>query len=108
MDGPYRRFLILCRLGYNVPSVAVEGGVLRYQVKLFAVLKEKVGTGLWEYEASEQLKGSELLSAFFEAHEAVAGLKNVTRLAVNQSFCTEDVLLASGDEIALIPPVSGG
>lgn len=30
------------------------------------------------------------------------------RLAVNQSFVTDDHVLCAGDEVALIPPVSGG
>ncbi|MBI5832456.1 MAG: MoaD/ThiS family protein [Armatimonadetes bacterium] len=29
-------------------------------------------------------------------------------LAVNRAFVTEDVCLADGDELAVIPPVSGG
>jgi len=30
------------------------------------------------------------------------------RIAVNQSFVADDTVLESGDEVALIPPVSGG
>ena len=34
-------------------------------------------------------------------------LKSV-RLAVNSEYATEDLLLQENDEVALIPPVSGG
>ena len=82
---------------------------MTYQLKLFAVLKERVGSDVWLYQGpATGLKGSELLQAFFQAHPQLDGLRKVTRLAVNQAFCTEDPVLSPGDELALIPPVSGG
>jgi molybdopterin converting factor subunit 1 len=41
-------------------------------------------------------------------HPALAPLRSVTRIARNGEFITADTLFVSGDEIALIPPVSGG
>jgi molybdopterin converting factor subunit 1 len=41
-------------------------------------------------------------------HPALAPLRPVTRLARNGDFATADTVFAPGDEIALIPPVSGG
>jgi molybdopterin converting factor subunit 1 len=41
-------------------------------------------------------------------HPALAPLRSVTRIARNGEFITADTLFAPGDEIALIPPVSGG
>ena len=79
-----------------------------YKVKIFASLKEGVGSDHWEYQADHALMGSELLHAFFAAFQQLDGLKRVTRLAVNQAFCADDPLLKEEDEIALIPPVSGG
>lgn len=79
-----------------------------YTVKLFALLKERVGTGNWRYETPHALKGSALIAAFFDAHPELEGLRKVTRLAVNQAFREDDPDLAEGDELALIPPVSGG
>jgi molybdopterin converting factor subunit 1 len=81
---------------------------VQYQVKLFAALKERAGTATWQFESDQPLKGSALLSAFFESHPQLAQLKGVTRLAVNHSFCEQDPTLAESDEIAFIPPVSGG
>ena len=81
---------------------------LRYRVKLFASLKEQTGLAHWECPSGAQLRGSELLHLFFTAFPTLDDLRKTTRLAVNQAFCTDDPLLAEGDEIALIPPVSGG
>ena len=54
------------------------------------------------------MTGMRLMQSFFEAFPELDGLRQVTRLAVNQSFCTEDLELDPSDELALIPPVSGG
>lgn len=47
---------------------------------------------------------SELLAAF----PALAPLQSSIRLARNGSYAAADELFRQGDEIALIPPVSGG
>lgn len=42
------------------------------------------------------------------ADERFAALPKDALLAVNQSFAGRDQALADGDEVALMPPVSGG
>jgi molybdopterin converting factor small subunit len=54
------------------------------------------------------LHGSQLLAAFFDRFNELEGLRAVTRLAVNRAFTATDPLLDTADELALIPPVSGG
>lgn len=81
---------------------------MKYRVKLFASLKDKTGNDVWEHNCSESLTGSSLLALFFDQYPALTGLRKVTRLAVNQSFCNQDPTLQESDELALIPPVSGG
>ena len=81
---------------------------MRYDVRLFALLKERVGQANWAFESEKALSGTELLTAFFDAHPQLDGLRRVTRLAVNQAFVSGNPTLAPGDELALIPPVSGG
>jgi len=84
------------------------GGPLRYQVKLFARLKEHTGLACWEWDSERPLRGSQLLAAFFTRFAELDGLRGVTRLAVNRAFISDDPLLDPADELALIPPVSGG
>ena len=81
---------------------------MTYSVKLFAALKEKTGQDQWSYPSDPKLNGLELLQCFFDAYPEISGLSEVTRLAVNQAFCDTAVILEPSDEIALIPPVSGG
>lgn len=42
------------------------------------------------------------------ADPRLAALPKEALLAVNQSFATRERVLSEGDEIALMPPVSGG
>ena len=81
---------------------------MKYKLKLFAVLRDRTKLDHWEYESTHELSGSELLQAFFAAFPDLDGMRQVTRLAVNQAFCTQDPMLKPEDELALIPPVSGG
>jgi molybdopterin synthase sulfur carrier subunit len=40
--------------------------------------------------------------------EAAGALPTGVRVAVNQSFASADMPLADGDELAFLPPISGG
>ncbi len=46
--------------------------------------------------------------ALVARHPALGGLRRHLRFAVNEAFVRGDAPLADGDEVALIPPVSGG
>ena len=81
---------------------------MRYRVKLFAGLREATGRSVWELETECRVRGSWLLAQFFTSFPEVADLRTSTRLAVNKAFRDSDTLLTEEDEIALIPPVSGG
>nr|VFK47147.1 MAG: molybdopterin synthase sulfur carrier subunit [Candidatus Kentron sp. SD]VFK49119.1 MAG: molybdopterin synthase sulfur carrier subunit [Candidatus Kentron sp. SD]VFK80119.1 MAG: molybdopterin synthase sulfur carrier subunit [Candidatus Kentron sp. SD] len=81
---------------------------MRYRVELFAGLKEHVGRGEWIHEGNATLTARELLQVFFDQYPALDRLRNVTRIAANQAFCNQDASLDPADELAFIPPVSGG
>ena len=79
-----------------------------YRVQLFALLKERTGLAAWEYRSKEPMTGLDLLAAFFDSFPGLEGLRHVTRLAVNRAFCNGNLQLRESDELAFIPPVSGG
>nr|VFK29684.1 MAG: molybdopterin synthase catalytic subunit/molybdopterin synthase sulfur carrier subunit [Candidatus Kentron sp. MB]VFK33835.1 MAG: molybdopterin synthase catalytic subunit/molybdopterin synthase sulfur carrier subunit [Candidatus Kentron sp. MB]VFK76428.1 MAG: molybdopterin synthase catalytic subunit/molybdopterin synthase sulfur carrier subunit [Candidatus Kentron sp. MB] len=81
---------------------------IRYRVELFAHLKEHTGQDNWIHESDAPLLARQLLNAFFDGYPTLDRLRGVTRIAVNHVFCQGDVLLNPKDELALIPPVSGG
>lgn len=82
--------------------------MLHYKVKVFATLREKLGSDAWEHRSATALTGGALLLRFFDERPELGVLRDATRIAVNQRFHHSDVPLRPEDEIAFIPPVSGG
>ena len=78
-------------------------GNVRVTVRLFAGLRERAGTGELSLELSD---GARVADALAGVRELTAGTSVV--MAVNREYADECRVLAPGDELALIPPVSGG
>jgi molybdopterin synthase catalytic subunit len=79
------------------------------QVRLFAMLRERAGRSSVELELSEGATAADALAAVGEEHgleELIARMPVV--MAVNRQYAPDDSPLSEGDELALIPPVSGG
>ena len=76
---------------------------VRISVALFAVLRERAGAREIELDLPDSARASDALAA-------LAGLVGdcPVVLAVNRNYADGDTVLSEGDEIALIPPVSGG
>jgi molybdopterin converting factor subunit 1 len=72
-------------------------------VRLFAMLRERAGARELTLELPD---GARVSDALAELGELAAGLPLV--MAVNREYAPEDHVLDAGDELALIPPVSGG
>ena len=72
-------------------------------VRLFAMLRERAGARELTLELPE---GASVRDALDQLGELAAGLPLV--MAVNREYAPEDQVLGAGDELALIPPVSGG
>jgi len=72
-------------------------------VRLFAILRERAGTGEVTLELPE---GARVADALERLGEVTAGVPVV--MAVNREYAAADAPLHREDELALIPPVSGG
>src|SRR3954449_4955645 len=72
-------------------------------VLLFAMLRERAGARQLTIELPE---GARVRDALAALGDLAAGLPLV--MAVNREYAPEDHVLDPGDELALIPPVSGG
>jgi molybdopterin synthase catalytic subunit len=73
-------------------------------VRLFAILRERAGTRELTLELPEGARVSDALERLRE----VAPPELPLVMAVNREYAPEDQVLDAGDELALIPPVSGG
>jgi molybdopterin synthase catalytic subunit len=76
---------------------------VKVTVRLFAQLRERAGRREVELELPE---GARVRDAIAALDDVAAGLPVV--MAVNREYADEAAALRPGDELALIPPVSGG
>jgi MoaE-MoaD fusion protein len=80
----------------SIPRVEVT-------VRLFAMLRERAGAGEVTLDLPEGARVSDALAALDGLAD---GLPLV--MAVNRVYAAEEQVLDPGDELALVPPVSGG
>jgi molybdopterin synthase catalytic subunit len=76
---------------------------VRVTVRLFAQLRERAGSGQLELELPDGARVRDALAAIGSLAD---GLPVV--MAVNREYAREDAVLRADDELALVPPVSGG
>jgi molybdopterin synthase catalytic subunit len=76
---------------------------MRVSVRLFAGLRERAGEDQIELELAEGASVGDALAALSELTD---GIRVV--MAVNREYADAATPLSPGDELALIPPVSGG
>jgi molybdopterin synthase catalytic subunit len=74
-------------------------------IRLFAMLRERAGAGELTLELPDGARVRDAL-AMPQVAALAEGLPLV--MAVNRQYAAEDAPLSPGDELALVPPVSGG
>ena len=77
-------------------------------VLLFAAAREAAGRGRLEVPYREGLTAAEVWKNLESERPALAPLAGSVSVAVNHRFVPRDTVLAAGDELAFLPPVSGG
>lgn len=79
------------------------------RVRFFAILKEKVGgrEGV-ELELSDGATVAEAMTLLADSEPELAHWLPKVAPAVNRDYVRREHVLRDGDELALIPPVSGG
>jgi len=93
--------------GYN-SLVPLVSQTIRVKVLFFGRLKELTGRAEDSIEFSDA-KTIEQLFAFYAArHPELAKYRSSVVASRNQEFAAWDTALRSGDEVAFLPPVSGG
>ena len=72
-------------------------------VRLFAMLRERAGAREVTLELPDGARVADAIAALGDVADGVPVV-----MAVNREYAPEDAVLDAGDELALIPPVSGG
>src|SRR3954452_25154051 len=83
--------------------VSRDTGGVRVTVRLFANLRTSAGRDSLELELPEGARVADALAAL---DHVAAGLPVV--MAVNREYARAETVLREDDELALVPPVSGG
>lgn len=80
---------------------------MRVSIKLFAILRERSGVDSLELDLPTGTDVAAVRDAVAREFPALASVLAQAVTAVNQEYRATGAL-AEGDEVALIPPVSGG
>jgi len=93
--------------GYNSPMQPVSQ-TIRVKVLFFGRLKEFAGHAEHSVEFAAATTIEQLFALYAEHHPELAKYRSSVVASQNQEFAAWDTLLRSGDEVAFLPPVSGG
>ncbi len=81
---------------------------MKVTIKLFARLRELVGTPTLERQVAENATVSDLLQNLQAEFPKLSTTISRTIVSVNREFADLQTRLSEGDEVAIFPPVSGG
>ncbi|MBD2021546.1 MoaD/ThiS family protein [Leptolyngbya sp. FACHB-36] len=77
-------------------------------LKLFAAYQDAYGVPELQLTLPPSTPVGEVLDRLVAEHPQLAQWRNLTRFGVNLDFVEPTAALQDGDEVVLIPPVSGG
>lgn len=81
---------------------------MRVRLLLFAGARERAHASELTLELPSAARARDVIAAAVAAAPALEAISSSLRVAVNHAFVAEDAAIVEGDELALLPPVSGG
>ena len=81
---------------------------MRVTVRLFARLRELVGAGELQRDATEGATVKSVWEALARDYPAIAPYTESMSCAINAEYARMTSRVSDGDEVAFLPPVSGG
>src|SRR5436305_14517417 len=81
---------------------------MKITVRLFASFREATGASQTAVDITSDTTISQLWSRLIEQYPRLAPMSRSAAFAVNGEYARRDVTLHDGDEVAFLPPVSGG
>jgi|TARA_B100001750_G_C15025901_1_gene359336 molybdopterin synthase catalytic subunit len=82
--------------------------MLSINVRLFALYRERLKMSELTLMVPEGSTVRDLVSQLAQEHPNIGPLLEHTAIAVNEVYAENTQILAESDELALLPPVSGG
>jgi len=81
--------------------------MISIKILAFGIAKDIINETEFELEVNEATSIRDLKQQFIQEYPAFDQLASL-QLAVNGAYVSDDLTLQSKDEVAIIPPVSGG
>ena len=81
---------------------------MQIRILLFGVLKDLVGRSTDVVDLPEGTRVKDLLSHYVRQAPRIGAILPSIACSVNEEYAATDRELSAGDEVALLPPVSGG
>lgn len=81
---------------------------MKVKLLLFAVLSDIVGESSRELDVASGTRAIDVWSELRAKHPELKPYEKPPFTAVNEEYVAADTMLSDGDEVAFIPPVSGG
>ena len=82
--------------------------IVRVKVLFFGMLRDIVGRGEDQIEVADGACLESVFTRYARQFPRLTDLESSVVLACNQEFCNRSAPIREGDEIAFLPPVSGG
>ena len=81
---------------------------MKIQIKLFAAAREINKRGELELEVADGMSVRDMKLRISADHPSLSELILRSAVSLNREFATDESVIHENDEIAIIPPVSGG
>jgi len=81
---------------------------MKLTVRLFAVAKQRLGSGAIELELPDAATLRQLRGAIVEQFPQLADVMQHARIAVDSDYAPDTAVIGVHSDLAIIPPVSGG
>jgi molybdopterin synthase sulfur carrier subunit len=88
--------------------MAIESDTVTVTLKLFAAYQEAYGISELVWQLPSGTTVEQVRDRLIQEHPELQQWRELTRFGVNLQFVTPETVLRSGDEVVMIPPVSGG
>jgi MoaE-MoaD fusion protein len=86
----------------------ISAAPVRVRIRLFAIQRELAGTREVPLDLPDGATVADAWDALVAAYPALGPGRSSVRFARNGAYADETTVLGEGDEVAMIPPVSGG
>ncbi len=80
---------------------------MKVNILLFGISKDIVGKQKLELELKDRITVADFRKQLLEKYPELGSLNSLA-IAINSEYARDSNLIMANDEIALIPPVSGG